>query len=346
MAQRSDSDKIELYLIRVLKTVITERSVSRAAMRLQSTQPAVSAQLKRLRVLTGDPLLVRAGNRMAPTETALRLLDPATRLLQDADRLFSPRAHQRGFEPAESSATFRIAASDYLDPLFLPELVAHLKRVAPRVRLELLPLTGEFDYRRSLAAAEVDLVIGNWLKPPEELHLGRLMSDEVVCLVAHDHPVVRLAASGLARGAARAATRPSASRGWSVERYLGCEHVAPTPLRAGAHGAAPGVIDEHLASLGLRRDVMVRSAHFGLIPLMVAQSLLVLTTGRQFCARYTASLPVRIVRCPVPFPPLTYYQLWHELTHASASGRWLREQVREVARNLAAQPMPARAAAA
>ena len=328
MAQRLDFDKIELYLIRVLKTLITERSVSRAAMRLQSTQPAVSAQLKRLRALTGDPLLVRAGNTMAPTETALRLLEPATRVLQDAERLFSPRAHQRGFEPLASTTTFRIAASDYLDPLFLPELVAHLKRVAPRVRLELKPLSGEFDYRRSLAAAEVDLVIGNWLKPPEELHLGRLMSDEIVCLVAEAHP----------------SARAGSARAWTAERYLASEHVAPTPLHTGAHGASPGVIDEHLAALGLRRDVMVRSAHFSLIPLMVAQSLLVLTTGRLFCSRYIDSLPVRIVRCPVPFPPLTYYQLWHELTHAAASGRWLREQVRDVARGLAGHGMLRRAA--
>ena len=326
MTQRLDFDKIELYLIRVLKTLITERSVSRAAMRLQSTQPAVSAQLKRLRALTGDPLLVRAGNNMAPTDTALRLLEPATRLLQDADRLFSPRAHQRGFDPLTSASTFRIAASDYLDPLFLPELVAHLKRVAPKVRLELMPLSGEFDYRRSLAAAQVDLVIGNWLKPPEELHLGRLLSDEIVCLVAEDHPVVRAATT----------------RAWSSERYLACEHVAPTPFHAGVQGAAPGVIDEHLAALGLTREVMVRSAHFGLIPLMVAQSLLVLTTGRLFCSRYVDSLPVRIVRCPVPFPPLNYYQLWHELAHASASGRWLRDQVRDVARNLPGHGMPQR----
>ncbi len=336
MTQRLDFEKIELYLIRVLKTLITERSVSRAAMRLRSTQPAVSAQLKRLRALTADPLLVRTGNNMVPTDTALRLLEPASRLLQDADRLFGPRAHQRGFDPLASGATFRIAASDYLDPLFLPELVAHLKKLAPRVRLELMPLSGEFDYRRSLAAGEVDLVIGNWLRPPEELHLGRLLSDEVVCLVAEDHPVARSAASQAPRGAA--------GRAWSPERYLACEHVAPTPLHAGRQGAAPGVIDEHLAALGLRRDVMVRSAHFGLIPLMVAQSLLVLTTGRLFCSRYVDSLPVRIVRCPVPFPPLTYYQLWHDLTHASASGRWLRDQVRGVARNLAGHGMLRRGA--
>ena len=323
MTRRAEFDKIEVFLIRVLQTLITERSVSRAAMRLHSTQPAVSAQLKRLRTLTGDPLLVRSGNGMVPTETALQLLAPAARMLQDADRLFGAHASQRGFEPLTSTAVFRIAASDYLDPLFLPELVAQVKKLAPQVRLELLPLSGEFDYRRSLASGVVDLVVGNWLEPPGELHLGKLMSDEIVCLVAEDHPVARSAAT----------------RAWTPERYLACEHVAPTPLHAGAQGVAPGVIDEHLASLGVTRDVMVRSAHFSLIPLMVAQSLLVLTTGRLFCSRYVDALPVRIVRCPVPFPPLTYYQLWHDLTHASASGRWLREQVRDVARNLASHGM-------
>jgi len=73
-----------------------------------------------------------------------------------------------------------------------------------------------------------------------------------------------------------------------------------------------------------------------LAPAMVARSQLVLTTGRQFCSRYTAALPVRILRCPVDMPLLTYYQLWHDLTHASAAVRWLREQVRDVARGLSA----------
>ncbi|MDQ6681105.1 MAG: LysR family transcriptional regulator [Pseudomonadota bacterium] len=334
MTQRAEFDKIEVYLIRVLQTLITERSVSRAAMRLQSTQPAVSAQLKRLRAYTGDPLLVRSGNGMVPTETALQLLAPASRMLQDADRLFSPRSRQRGFEPQTSSAVFRIAASDYLDPLFLPELVARLKRAAPAVRLELRPLSGEFDYRRSLGSGEVDLVIGNWLEPPGELHLGRLLTDEIVCLVAEDHPAARSAASGPAKSAGSSRSA-AAARAWTVERYLACEHVAPTPL----HANATGFIDEHLASLGKTRDVMVKSAHFSLIPLMVAQSLLVLTTGRLFCSRYVDALPVRIVRCPVAFPPLTYYQLWHDLTHASASVKWLREQVRDVARNLGGHGM-------
>ncbi|MCU0814047.1 MAG: LysR family transcriptional regulator [Burkholderiaceae bacterium] len=315
MAERAAFDKIELHLVRVFHTVITERSVSRAAMKLATTQPAVSAQLKRLRELVGDPLLVRAGTGMAPTAVALELLEPADALLRHAQTLFGARTPALGFDPASARITFRIAASDYLDPLFLPELVARVKTAAPDARLEILPLSREFDYRQGLAHGDVDLVIGNWMRPPAELHLGRLLSDEIVCLVAGDHPAVK------------------SPRGWTVERYLASEHVAPTPLHAGA----PGVIDEYLAAQGLQRDIAVRSPHFGLVPLMVARSRLVLTTGHLFCSRYVGQFPVRIVRCPVAFPSLVYYQLWHEVTHASASGRWLREQVRDVARDLARQ---------
>jgi DNA-binding transcriptional LysR family regulator len=300
MTRRAEFDKIEVFLIRVLQTLITERSVSRAAMRLHSTQPAVSAQLKRLRALTGDPLLVRSGNGMVPTETALQLLAPAARMLQDADRLFGAHASQRGFEPLTSTAVFRIAASDYLDPLFLPELVAQVKKLAPQVRLELLPLSASSTtgaaWRAARSTGGRQLARAARRAAPRQADVGR---DRLPG--RRDHPAVRSSAAGSARSAASGAARNGAARGWTVERYLACEHVAPTPL----HANAPGVIDEHLATLGLTRDVMVRSAHFSLIPLMVAQSLLVLTTGRLFCSRYVDALPVRIVRCPVAFPPLT-----------------------------------------
>jgi DNA-binding transcriptional LysR family regulator len=313
MAQRPIIATIDLHLVKVLHTVISERSVSRAAMRLQSTQPMVSAQLKRLRALTGDPLLVRSGQGLAPTDAALAMLEPATRLLREAETLFSPQQRSGRFEPASAVLNFRIAASDYLDPMFLPRIVEVLKREAPLAQVELHPLSAEIDYRRKLASGEVDLVIGNWLQPPEELHLGRLMSDEIVCLVASDHPAAR------------------GGRSWTMERYLQSEHVAPMAF----HSGAPGVIDEHLAAQGLKRNLVVRSAHFSLIPLMVARSWLVLTTGRLFCTRYVDALDLRIVRCPVQFPPLTYYQLWHDRTHAAPPLRWLRERVRDVARELA-----------
>ena len=67
-------DKIDLHLIRVLHTVLTERSVSKAAVRLGMHQPAVSTALRRLRDLAGDPLLVRSGSGMAPTDVGTRMV--------------------------------------------------------------------------------------------------------------------------------------------------------------------------------------------------------------------------------------------------------------------------------
>ena len=300
-------DKIDLHLIRVLHTVLTDRSVSRAAIRLGMYQPAVSAALKRLRELSGDPLLVRSGSGMVPTDAALRMIEPAASILRSAEVLFSDA---RGFDPQTATNTFRVAASDYLDPMFLPLFVTQVKAQAPLCKIEIHPLSPDSNYHGHLSLGDVDLVIGNWLKPPEDLHMARLFGDEIVSLVSADHPVVR--------------------RGWDAETWLAAEHVAPTPMHPGARG----IIDQMLDAQDLQRNITARCAHFGLIPDMVASSLLVLTTGRQYCERFAARLPVRIVECPVSFPRLMYYQLWHERTHASSSARWLRERIKSVAASL------------
>ncbi len=300
-------EKIDLHLIRVLHTVLTERSVSRAALRLGMHQPAVSAALRRLRELAGDPLLVRSGAQMQPTDVGLRMVQPSADILRAAEGLFSDA---RQFDPRTSTRTFRIAASDYLDPQFLPRLMAALKMQAPHCPVDFLPLSAEAHYEGQLAEGEVDVVIGNWPSPPEGLHMAKLFEDEVVCLVSPKHPAVR--------------------RGWDLQQWLQAEHIAPTP----AYPGAQGVIDEQLAGMGLSRQVVARCAHFSLIPDMVASSLLVLTSGRLFCERFSQRLSLAILPCPVPLPALVYYQLWHARSHQGEATRWLREVVRSVALTL------------
>ena len=297
--------KIDLQLIRTLHTLLIERSVSKTAMRLGQQQPAVSVALKRLRDLTGDPILVRSGTGMVPTDVGLQMLAPVTQILQSAESLFSPN---RAFEPAQASETFRIAASDTLDPLFLPAVMARVKSLAPGCRVEVHALSGQAQYAADLAQGLIDVVIGNWAQPSEELHRAQLFEDEVMCLVSHNHPAVR--------------------RGWTQDDWLACEHIAPTPAYPGWRG----VIDEHLDRLALTRNITARCAHFGLMPRMVASSLLVLTTGRQYCHRFLQGSDfhrgLTLLSCPVEFPKMVYYQLWHERSHASAAAKWLREQVK------------------
>lgn len=307
MRETTPFEKIDLHLIRVLHTVIAERSVSRAAVRLGMHQPAVSTALKRLRQLAGDPILVRSGSGMQPTDAALRMLAPTAAILQAAESLFTDA---RAFDPRSSTRSFRIAASDYLDPMFLPSVVAYLKREAPLCSVEIMALSHDSNYAEQLAHGLVDVVIGNWPQPPADLRMAQLFADDVVCLVSKNHPAAR--------------------RGWSAQEWLEAEHIAPMPT----HPGAKGVVDDALEAQGMRRHIAVRCAHFGLMPQMVASSLLVLTTGRQFCERYAAQLSLEILPCPVALPAMTYYQLWHDRTHHSSAGLWLREAFKNIALKL------------
>ncbi|MCM3347546.1 LysR family transcriptional regulator, partial [Cytobacillus kochii] len=103
--------------MRILLVLLTERTVSRAAVRLNMSQPATSAALKRLRTLLGDPLLVRSRYGMVPTEFGARLIEPLRNALRVIDFI---RIQQPTFDARTSVRTYRIGCPDYLNVLFVP----------------------------------------------------------------------------------------------------------------------------------------------------------------------------------------------------------------------------------
>ena len=304
MINSSLLDKLDFHLIKVLYTVLTERSVSRAAERLGMHQPAVSAALRRLREIAGDPLLVRSGAGMVPTDAGLRMIEPSADILRSAQALF---ADARSFDPAQERHTFRLIASDYLGPQLLPDLVAQIKALAPHCPIEVHPLIDRETSYRQLAQGEIDMLLINWFEPVDKLHGASLFDDEVVCLVAKDHPAVK--------------------QGWTVESWLAAEHVVSQP----SNSHRPGAVDSHLERLGLVRNSGIHCPYFGLLPEIVAKTQLVVTAGRRCVARFVDRLPLAILPCPVQFPRIHYYQVWHDRTHDSAAGRWLREQIHQAA---------------
>ncbi len=294
-------DRIDTQLIRVLHLVLQERSVSRVADKLGITQPAVSSALKRLRELTGDELLVRTRNGMTPTERALTLLEPLRQTVDGIDKILDL---VDDFKPKTTARTFGVGAPDYFDAFFLSNLTAQMRREAPNARLNIRSLSLDIDFELLLENGEIDVVIGNWPNPPQYLRTVPLFDDEVVCVVSNRHPLAKLGAI-------------------SAEDYLNAQHLAPVPYAGGVRGA----IDEHLHKLGHRRNIRASIPYFHVVPYVLANTDLVFTTGRRFAEPFTKLLPITILRAPLNFPPLRFYQLWHERTHDSNAARWLREQI-------------------
>lgn len=297
MTTRRSDDPLDTHLLRIFCLLIAERSVSRTALKLNQTQPAVSLALKRLRGILGDPLLVREKSGMVPTERALTLLAHARAALAEIDRM--TLAPER-FEPLTSRAEFRIGAPDYLAPLFMASVIERIRREAPGVRLTLQSLGPQFDFERSLAEGDLDVVIGNWPEPPHRMHLSMLLEDEIVCLVSRRHPL--------------------AGKALTTDDYQRAAHIVPMPYSISQRG----VIDTVLAASRISRDERVVVQSFSAAPYLLHDTDLVFTTTRHFAHYYADLLPLAILPSPIPFPPMRFYQLWHERNHQSAAHRWIR----------------------
>ncbi len=307
---RRADDPFDTFLLRVLCTLVAERSVSRTAIKLNQSQPAISAALKRLREITRDPLVVRDKGAMVPTERALGLAASARTALAEIDRLIAP---PESFDAATTRGVFHLGSPDFLSVFFLARVVEDFRRQAPEARLVVNPLGVAFDYEQGLSNGELDVVIGNWPQPPEHLHLSVILEDDIVCLVARDHPF--------------------AKKGMTSEQYLAASHLVPVPYSV----AHRGVVESHLASMRVKRNATVMLPFFNMAPYLLPATDLVFTTSRHFAAFYAEMLPLVIVESPIAFPRMRFYQLWHERTHQSPPHQWLRSLLTAAGRALSAR---------
>lgn len=302
-------DNIDVHLLRVLQTLLTENNVSRTAKKLNISQPAVSTALKRLRELTGDPLLVRSRNGMAPTERATALLEPVRLILEQIEGMASPQDH---FDPAHSQRTFAIATPDYFNASLVADILQRVQAGAPAAQVVFHSMGQESDYARALENGELDVVIGNWPQPPEHLRATPLFDDRMVVMMRADHPL---------------AAKPICT--WD---YMAAEHLAPTPYSVGQRG----VIDVFLARERMKRKVKAFVPYFHMAPYLLLQSDLLFTAPARFAGHYASFLPLCVHPAPLDYPIIHYYLLWHDRQQHSAESRWFREQIVQAARNSAA----------
>jgi DNA-binding transcriptional LysR family regulator len=287
---------LDIWLVRVLRTLLVERSVTQAALRLNQTQPAISTALRRLREILGDPILVRGKAGMVPTEYGESLLQHAQRVLRDVEFVATPHGD---FDPERSKRTFRLAAPDYLNDFFMPTLIARFRDAAPHAHLEIDSLNPALDHAGALESGALDLVIGNWPKPDPQFARQDLFSDTIVCLMRDAHPLARVPL-----------TR---------EAYASAAHVAPTPYTGDKRNA----IEIGLARARLTRRIVTTLPYFGIVPQVLLQSDLIFTTTRRFATHYAQLLPLVVVTPPVPFPRIKSYLLTHTQPDRPTDIAWL-----------------------
>jgi DNA-binding transcriptional LysR family regulator len=297
---------LNLNLLPVLDALLAERSVSRAGARLGLSQPAVSNALAQLRALLGDPLLVRKGGGMVPTERALELAGPLRAALLALEQGLDPAP---AFDPAGAERSFTIVTNDFVAFAILPRLLGRLQREAPRVRLQVRAWQEHY-VPPDLARGDADLVLGFDRGLPPGHHETPLFDDHFVFVARKGHPRVH-----------GSITLPT---------YTKLAHVLVSHEPNGR-----GVVDDVLATRGLTRTVALRVSHFLLVPPILATTDYVAALSEIVARPMARTLPLQILKMPIHIAGAAVQMIWHERTQPSAAHAWLRGVVTEVGRSVA-----------
>ncbi|MHB8762867.1 MAG: LysR family transcriptional regulator [Deferrisomatales bacterium] len=287
-----DLTGVNLNLLHALAALLEEGSVSRAAARLHVTQSAMSKSLGQLRRLLGDPLLVRAGTRMAPTERALGLRAPLAQVLASVGALFS----DPGFDPATCTRGFTVAVTDYVARYLLPDVLERVFREAPGVRVNAVAWRPELAAELGDGGIHLATVIVDALPP--SIRRDRIDQDVFVCCLRRGHPLA---------GAL------------TLDGYCAHPHAAIT-----AGGDKVRVIDRALAALGRRRDVVLTMPYYEPAMDVAGRTDLLLTLPRHIGRNISGRYGLAWEELPFDAGPLEYSLIWHARYDNDPAHRWLR----------------------
>lgn len=304
------SSRLDLNLFRVMDAVYEHGGISGAARHLHLSQPAVSHALARLRRLWGDPLFVRQGNHMVPTELTRRVIGE----VQDHLRgLQSIMAQAETFDPRTLSMTVRLGMRDVLEAITLPPLMARLAEVAPGVRLTSVRVPRDA-LAQSLTLGEVDLVIDRQRRVDARIRGERLADESLMVIMRRGHAL--------------------AARAMSAADYFAGKHVM-----VAMQPEQPDPLQSVWAALGQgERDVVLRCQHYFSAANVVAHSDALLTLPRTYAEQLAGTLPLVVAELPLPVPPMTIWMYWHADRENDPVHRWLRESVQLGARQAMSRP--------
>lgn len=294
---QSDIRGLDLPMLRTFDALLREGSVSRAAARLFLSQPAVSASLKRLREVFGDPLFTRTGHGIVPTPRALALAPRVEAVLNEMHKLMNL---EQAFDPATSDRILRITGSDHTCRVMLPLLCAELSQRGSRMRLswELA------DYSRlteRLRKGDVDVGLHPRLSPATGVESTLLYEDGYVVVGRHAHPAM---ASPM-----------------GLDAFCAAPHAVLGQTRS----VLDDTVDQALARKGRERHVQAAVATFSQMVDLMCSSALIAVFPQRVARHYAGQLACTAL--PFELPDYRLYVCWAERSNADPAVLWLKDEI-------------------
>ena len=296
---------LDLNLLRVFDEVMAERSLTRAAHKLAITQPAVSNAMRRLREALGDELLVRHGQGIQPTPRALALWPAVRNALAQLQQTLAPNP----FDPATASTTFVLAMADATASTLVPALYSIIEREAPGVSVRVVPLTTR-DPRQLLEDGTANIAVGYFPAVLADLtareqsgdvvgfESRRLYASAYICVMREGHPLAHVPLT--------------------LDNYCEARHMLVS-----FSGRSFGFIDESLAALGRKRQVVLTVNQFFTAGRVVVQSDLLTILPRHFVPVTGMAGSLALRELPFSVPPVHVEALWRHRGPQASAGDWL-----------------------
>lgn len=290
---------LDLNLLMALDALLDEKSVSRAAQRLNLSQPAMSAALGRIRDYFNDPILKLHGKRMVPTHHALRIHEELKQVLGSVDSLISKTA---SFDPATSTRKFVITSSDYISQVIFVPLLRRLRSEAPNIQIELLPPADST--QELLAQGRIDLVL---------LPTQMLADDFPWELVFKERFVV-----------VGCKTNPLFKKGLSEQEFYESGHVVVKLGRL----RPLSVTEQSLKARKKRRETDIVVSSFHMAPEIVVGTDRVTVMHERLAKIIAQRLPIAITDIPFDFPVLEECVQYHSTRIDDPGIRWMIDQMK------------------
>jgi DNA-binding transcriptional LysR family regulator len=307
---------LDLNLLRVFDVVMLERNVTRAALQLSMSQPAVSNALRRLREAMREELFIPGPTGVAPTAYAQSIWPTVRNALDSLAQVIAPQQ----FDAALDGRHFTVAMADATAALFVPVLAGQLEAAQSAVKLRVVGPTSR-DPRALLERGEADIAVGFFPEVSAALsaegeaaatRLDTLYACNWRCVMRHDHPLAE----------------PGAL---TLDAYCAANH-----LRVKAAARPRGYVDEALARLGRQRSVMITVDEFATAGSVVQRSDLLTVLPRSYVAATGFADRLAVRGLPFELPAIDVGLLWHRRHEHDTAQRWLRDTVGRAAAHVAA----------